>query len=242
MHRLQVDSTSSTSMDRLSRRLEVGFLEWGKFSRACDSSILVPEKYEPNYAYPLLVWLFGEDQKADFIRQVMPHVSLRNYVGVGVRPLGDPSSHSQVLELPRCSEAEAVLEAIEDTSRRYHIDRRRIFVMGVGQNGASAMRVALDLPEVFAGAVSIGGPFPKGGAPLARIRSMGALKLMFMHSSESESYSTGDLLNDLRIMHAASLRVEITCYTGADELTTKMLSDLNRWVMEIVNGCDTDVS
>ena len=47
-----------------------------------SQSLFVPLHYEPNYAYPLLVWLHGAGDCHRQLKQVMPHISMRNYVGV----------------------------------------------------------------------------------------------------------------------------------------------------------------
>ena len=47
--------------------------------------IFTPQHYEPNYAYPLIVWLHGPDDDQRQVNRVMPLVSLRNYTAVGPR-------------------------------------------------------------------------------------------------------------------------------------------------------------
>ena len=41
-----------------------------------------PQHYEPQYAYPLIVWLHGRGDDERQLLRVMPHVSMRNYVAV----------------------------------------------------------------------------------------------------------------------------------------------------------------
>jgi hypothetical protein len=42
--------------------------------------------------------------------------------------------------------------------------------------------------------------------------------------------------SDLRLLHSAGCTVALRQYPGDDELTTSMLSDLDRWLMESVCG------
>ena len=51
--------------------------------------LLAPLHYEPNYAYPLLVWLHGPSGDEQELKRIMPLVSLRNYVSLGVRGAGE---------------------------------------------------------------------------------------------------------------------------------------------------------
>src|SRR3954449_13229207 len=44
-----------------------------------------PIHYEKRYAYPLLVWLHGDAGSERELRQVIPQVSMRNYVAVAPR-------------------------------------------------------------------------------------------------------------------------------------------------------------
>ena len=50
-------------------------------TRPCG--VFVPENYEPNYAYPLVVWLHDAGRSERDIVDVLPHISMRNYFGPG---------------------------------------------------------------------------------------------------------------------------------------------------------------
>lgn len=52
---------------------------------ALVESRFVPHRYEPNYAYPLLVLLHGRGGDEDQMVRSMPALSWRNYVAVGLR-------------------------------------------------------------------------------------------------------------------------------------------------------------
>src|SRR5258705_9905211 len=47
--------------------------------------LFAPQHYEPNYAYPVVVWLHSDGGDERQLLRVMPHISKRNYVAVGVR-------------------------------------------------------------------------------------------------------------------------------------------------------------
>jgi phospholipase/carboxylesterase len=48
-------------------------------------AMFVPQRYEPNYAYPLLVLFHGRRGDEQQMVQSMPALSWRNYVGLGLR-------------------------------------------------------------------------------------------------------------------------------------------------------------
>ncbi len=60
------------------------------FDAPVDVSVLteaqfIPQRYEPNYAYPLLVMLHGRGGDEHQMLRSMPAMSWRNYVGLGLR-------------------------------------------------------------------------------------------------------------------------------------------------------------
>ena len=61
--------------------------------RAAPHATFAPMHYEPNYAYPLLVWLHGYASNEHELRQVMPQVSMRNYVAVAREAPCERASH-----------------------------------------------------------------------------------------------------------------------------------------------------
>src|SRR5688572_27524759 len=65
-----------------------GDLQAALFSRAGETAQcawFTPMHYEPNYAYPLLVWLHGDHGDQQQLKRIMPLVSMRNYVAVAPR-------------------------------------------------------------------------------------------------------------------------------------------------------------
>ena len=129
-------------------------------------SFFAPLHYEPNYAYPLLVWLHGRGGNERQLRQIMRLISLRNYVAVAPRGpakvaaaddgFGWGDSESSFAETTR-----RVFDCIEAAVDRFHIAPQRVFVAGFECGGTTALRLALNSPQRFAGVLSIGGPFPQ---------------------------------------------------------------------------------
>lgn len=200
-----------------------------------------PLQYEPNYAYPLLVWLHGPGDDERQLCRVMPHISLRNYVGVGPRGCCPPSPGGLGFEWGETADAlqsaaDAVADCIEAASRRYHIAADRVFLAGYQSGGTMALRLALQDPERLAGVISVAGPFPVGRTPLARLRQIRELPIFLAHGRESTLYPFRRVREELRLFHAADLHVHLRQYPCGDELTTQMLLDVNAWIMERITG------
>lgn len=204
-------------------------------------ALFAPVHYEANYDYPLLLWLHGPGDDERQICRVMPHISLRNYVGVGPRGCCAPEPGGLGFQWEQSAAAirqaeQQVCECIELAARRYHVAEERIFLAGYQCGGTMALRIALQHPHLFAGVLSVGGPFPTGLAPLARLRHLRRLPIFLAQGRDSESYSWSTTRDELRLYHAAALRVTLRQYPCGDELTTQMLHDMNVWIMERVTG------
>lgn len=204
-------------------------------------SIFVPIHYERNYAYPLVVWLHSEGSGPHQLQQIMPLVSVRNYVAVG--PQGTVAGASGEagygwLQTERdIKHAESrVLDSIDAVKRRFNIASNRVFVAGYSLGGTMAMRLGLRNPNVFAGAATIGGAFPRKHSPLNKLIQSRHLPIFVATGRDSDEYPIEQTCEDLRLLHAGGFSVTLRQYPCHNELTTHMLGDLNNWIMEHVTG------
>src|SRR5712691_13154393 len=98
----------------------------------------LPTGYEPNYPYPLLVFLHGHEGNEEQILSLAPRLSRRNYVCIGLRgpqPLGTRAdgrlgygwgTDNRTLSLVE----DYVIRSVEHTRRNYHIHSERIYLAG----------------------------------------------------------------------------------------------------------------
>jgi len=200
--------------------------------------------YEPNYAYPLLVWLHGENADESQLQRIMPLVSMRNYVAIA--PRGNR-------QLPGCgfgwddtdgsqTEAETrTFDSIEAACNKFNVARHRIFLAGLESAGTLAFQIALRHPDRLAGVLSLGGPFPINQTPFTRLSEARSLPLFIAQGRESERYPIDRTCEELRLFHAASLSVTLRQYPCGDEVYSQMLRDMDHWMMEIVTGNFADI-
>jgi phospholipase/carboxylesterase len=201
--------------------------------------LLAPLHYEPNYAYPLLVWLHGPGGNERELHEVMPLISLRNYAAAGVR--GPAAAERGGYDWPQSAAgihaAESrVADAVARARQRFHIHGGRIFLAGYEAGGTMALRLALRNPRLVAGGVSINGSFPAEHAPLAQLSQARQSRLLIAHCRDSQTYTTDHLCQELALFHAAGLSVTLRQYPCPDELTTQMLSDVDAWLIEQITG------
>jgi phospholipase/carboxylesterase len=219
-------------------------------------SFFAPLHYEKNYEYPLFVWLHDQGHNEKQLATVMPLISMRNYVAVAPRGQQLPANAVQKIEdsseLPPLRQRftwnqtasgighgeEAVWHAVDNAREKFNIESSRIFLAGFGAGGTMALRIGMLYPNSFAGALSIGGCFPSGHAPLARIDEVRQLPIFIANGRESTEYPVERTCEELRLFHSAGMAVTLRQYPCGDELTTQMLHDMDVWIMEHVTGVD----
>ena len=205
-----------------------------------------PVHYESGYAYPLIVWLHGPVSNEQEVSKVLPLISARNYVAVA--PQGTESVESvrgafgwgDTLE--NLMEAnERVLHCINAAQQRFNVHPERIFVAGYGEGGTMALRMGMENPDQFAGAISLGGPIPSGSCLLRRINEARSLPLL-LSVSPDQRYPLDRVMENVRSLHSYGSSLSLRLYPEGDELTTVMLSDVDRWVMEKVCAAPSSVA
>lgn len=204
-------------------------------------SLFGPERYEPRYEYPLIVWLHscgGSEQELEII---MPQLSMQNYVACAPRGTNanDACGRSYYWSQSRaaCTIAEeTVFAAIASASKDFSIARKRVFLAGFGSGGTMACRIALRYPRQFAGVVSICGQFPQNHQPLKNLPAIRQLPLLWMYGQESQDCGVEHICQTLPLLHSAKMSAMIRQYPAEDELLAVMLSDMNHWLMQLVTS------
>ena len=202
--------------------------------------VFAPLHYEPNYAYPLLVWLHGDGQDEQQLSRVMPQLSLRNFVAVAPRSdttleNGKYSRHWQVTPCGVDAAAEKVRNVVASALSNYNVNRAKIYLVGSQSGGAMALRLALEYPEFFAGVASLGGSLSNNprnfcGNLLNEFRHLRDMPV-FLGTNEQDIPATNAALCDLKLLHLAGMQIRFRQYQNEAPLCNEMLSDINRWVL-----------
>ena len=209
-----------------------------------------PMHYEPNYSYPLLVWLHGTGSDERQLMKIMPAISMRNYVAVAPRGLvleqfpSPPTldlSVSAILKRPReqydwlladnLTEIEQrVFDCIAVAQERCNIAEHRIFIAGFGTGGTAALRLAMLYPEYFAGAATLGGEIPPGNRIFPSWQMTQPLSVFLGIDGSAPEHT----FRIMELLYTAGLSAEVHEYSEITSLTGAMLEDMNRWMMQIV--------
>ncbi len=210
-------------------------------SETGSTSFVLPSRYEANYQYPLIVWLHHDGGSHQQIVDVLPHISTQNFVAVGVQATRacDAAGHCyQWLPTPMGTAVaeEAIFAAIDAASQRFSIHPQRIYLAGYREGGTMALRVALRNAAQFDGAISIDGALPRGGRPLGNIDDARNLAILAAVSMMGQRYPLHTVCEDLKLWHAASLRMDMRQYTVEDCMVKEVMRDINAWIMRRVTG------
>jgi len=256
MNRLQLRQPSHDEKSVRPQRTPIDSTTLSRRPDTALTALFAPIHYEPNYAYPLLVWLHGEASNERQIRSVMPHISLRNYVGVSVRGArgADTGSVARIETEGRQDAChwrqtadgielagDLVTQAIALAEGKFHVHPDRIFLAGIGVGGTMALRLALRTPQRFAGVISLGGRVPDGHLPLASLNAARQrIRVLLAQSRSDGDYLTDRLCDDLRLLHAAGIDVMVRQYPDYDYLARARLADVDAWLMSQITAPPVD--
>ena len=204
-------------------------------------SIVTPLHYTPSYDYPLVVWLHHSGHNELQVEQVLPHVSVRNYVGVGVRGIQatdvrgwgfDWSEGASSIAAAR----EAVMEAIEHAQAELSIHSDRILIAGYGSGATMACRIALMEPERFGGVAMMGGQFPSSQSVMReyhRLRER-RLPILWQQAINGVDDCPEQLKRGILAAESIRARVEIRQYRGDDVMNAVALRDIDQWCFDTI--------
>lgn len=198
----------------------------------------LPVGYEPNYPYPLLVFLHGQGGNEDQAIQYAPRLSRRNYISIALRgphlttprPNGQPGYGWGPEAQGDPQVEEYVLRAIEQTRREYHVHSERIYLIGLREGSMTAYRLGLLHPEWFAGVVALNGTLPRRGGPLLRLPEARRLRVFLGHGIANPILPLTLARQDFRLFYTAGLPVSFQTYPTTHRVHAEMLRDVNRWV------------
>ncbi len=208
-------------------------------ARRNSVQMLAPLHYQSSYQYPLLVWLHSSGHNERQIEQVMPHISTRNYVGLGVRApqatdirgFGFDWSHGPNVAAKAC---EIVCGAIEQARATYSIHPERIILAGYGSGATMACQVAMRHSDQFAGVVRAGGPFPSSQGAIPDFKRLRArrLPMLWLQAINGVDDEPQALVRDVAMAQMIQAQVEIRQYQDDDVMNTAALKDIDRWCFD----------
>jgi phospholipase/carboxylesterase len=203
----------------------------------------LPTGYEPNYAYPLLVFFHGHGGNEEQILRLAPRLSRRNFICIGLRGpevLGTRKDGRLGYTWRLDGSADSLLEdyllrAVEQTRRSYHVHSERIYLAGFCEGATLAYRLGLTFPERLAGVISLNGAMQRAGGPLLRLPEVRQLRVFIAHGIANALVPLALARSDFRLLYTAGLSIELHTYPTTHRLHPDMLRDINRWIIRQCN-------
>lgn len=198
-----------------------------------------PEHYEPRYAYPLVIWLHPDGGSEQDLHEIMPQISLRNYLGLSFRaPAVDPAAPANGYHWPDShlfvkQFGKHVQNTVRELQKILNIHTGRIYLAATGTGCSVATKLLIGAPHFYAGAALLNGQFNKSDfrseAPCNLKGSRILLDQNFTHNSKDQ-FSPQRVT---RMWETTGAETHILNSFQPDlNDKTVLLTFLNRWIME----------
>ena len=210
---------------------------WGYFSLPDESPVHLPPHYEPNYAYPLVVWLHDAEWTARELLDLIPRISPQNYLGLAVEGLTPTNRFASGSMSPAGSldPLDALLETLKDVvpqmRREFHVHSERIYLAGFGDQASVALRMLLRRPEWFAGALAFGVRNTKLESALENYDELRGKRVFLSAGLRDSRCSIADVTSLGRLLRSFGIQAVLRAYDSSESPTPKMLSDVDHWLM-----------
>ena len=199
------------------------------------NAVSVPQYYEPKYAYPLIVWLQPAGCRAPDLKQIMPALSDRNYLGTLARlsfsienplqpfSLGERQAGASPVPFNWAGD---IRRDVLHARRSHHVHSERIFLAGIGAGASAAIQMLLEKPEWFAGAIALDPDLELADVSVRQLKELGGKRLFttsVMHSRELDQLEG--------LCFRAGVDVTHKNYPTELSLHRRVLLDVDRWLM-----------
>jgi phospholipase/carboxylesterase len=199
--------------------------------------LFLPEKYEPRYPYPLILWLHGAGGTELELFSTLPVASSRNYVGLSLRgPLRrEAGGFDWDLSADGLAQLEAdVYGTVCKLRQTVHVHSERVVLAGFDTGATAALELLLRKPEWFGGAVSICGRLPRAGLGASENAASAedAKRVLLIGGDRDDVLPASEVLQAHRLLRSAPLSLSIAVEDAGHEVTRPMLRRVDQWVMD----------
>ena len=242
MNRIKLSPLASSPVTAPASQKASGVTPFGfdnSSSSEQETCLFGPLQYEKNYAYPLIVWLHSDSQKAAQLQSILPEISMKNYVGVAPQaPVGNFQCGyhwDQDFDSIQAAQ-ESVFAAIEVARSRFNINPNRIFLAGLDGGGTMALRIAMSHPERFAGVIALNGPMPVGHSFLSRWKEARQLPVFWAQHQMGQGETSGSAMcrNFQELFMFGFQNLVAREYPSLQDLESLAPAAVDRWIMEQV--------
>ena len=213
---------------------------WGRFALPDESPVYLPHNYEPNYPYPLVVWLHDSEWTSRELLDLVPRISPQNFLGLSVEGLTATNRFAAgPMSPPNCLDPlDGLLETLKDIAgqmrREFHVHSERIYLAGFGDQASVALRMMLRRPEWFAGALAFGLRTSKL-EPITNYDDLRGKRVFLSAGIRDVRVSLPDQVSLGRLLRSAGVNAVLRSYDSGEEPSPKLLNDINHWLMNSIH-------
>lgn len=193
--------------------------------------ILYPENYDPERAYPLVLFLHGvlergrdnEQQLINGAKLFLKEENRKDYPAIVIFPQCPPESYWATVaiesnqypirirfryEEPPVAALEACMQLVEKLVEDKKADSRRLYIMGLSMGGMGTLEAISRYPDMFAAAV----PMCGAGDTSYCSRYAGKVALWLFHGAEDKGIDPECSRSVVRTLKASGATVRYTEY------------------------------
>jgi phospholipase/carboxylesterase len=195
------------------------------------AEVVLPEKHEPAYAYPVLIWLHGDGQTEQDAIAAIHRASDQNIIGIALR--GDAALRSGYTWNASPAALSNFLEALLlSLSVRYRINADRVFIGGYESGANLAMQLMLEHPATYCGAALLSPRLKSLSLPTGMTRLARGRRILVASQLTGSPAHLMDLVEFDRQLEQLGLEVRSRYYQPTTrKLTTRMLRDVDHWMI-----------
>jgi phospholipase/carboxylesterase len=224
---------------RMQAEGDMGFVET---PRLLQYRIKLPENYDPERAYPLVLGLHGygsnheifitlwdDDEPFIYVAPQGPYpVVLDEDLGFSwfVWDEDNPSLSRHSLELGE----QYLFEVIDDVAGRYKISRK--FILGFSQGCMIAYGVAISNPGEFDGLVAIGGRLGEDWLTEDQFRAASALDVLICHGDRDRSVRIGQARESRDLLAGYGYETTFFEFSGGHDIPDEAAATAAEWIIE----------
>ena len=207
---------------------------------------ILPDDYNPDLAYPLVVLLHGFGANMQDLAGLTPAINRTGYVyacpnapipfdlggghmGFGwmtPRGMGTPDESKQ---------AEALLsEFFEEVFEQFHITPGRSVLMGFSQGGGMTYRCGLTNPDKFAGLAALSATLPDTSELGPRLPSERTQPIFIAHGLSDPMVTADRAYAAREFLEGAGYAPEFHEYNMAHEISVDVIQDLIPWIENVL--------
>ena len=184
--------------------------------------VFVPDHYESNYAYPLLVWLQTTTWPRAGFERIMRMVSERNYIGVAL-PIAAADRIQEQLQ-----------ETVARLRRRFHLHTERVFLVGIGEAGTQALATGLSQPDWFGGVAALSSAWPATPRLLARYEELRRKRVLLAVDDRDDETLVDGVERARKLLWTAGMHVTRISCSNAGKTCPGLFRELDRWLMQAI--------